>query len=93
MLRVRHILAVLGIFLLAGGAIAQSQQPTPNVGVAGHNPPQAKTGGTQGQAATDQRGTEASPLVVKILNPQNTNGQTAPNQNGHSNEEMNNFLS
>jgi hypothetical protein len=78
----RYILAVLCLFLLTGSAFAQSQQPTHGTGVAGNNPPQIEPGNTPGHATTDQCGTETSPLVVKVLNPQEeTNGFSILNVN------------
>lgn len=88
----RHILAISCLLLISGGAFAQSQHPALSVGETGNNSPQTKPNSTQDHAATtDQRGTEQSPPVVKILNPQNVNAQSTPDQNGRSGEEPNNF--
>ncbi|HWY63489.1 MAG TPA: hypothetical protein VNW15_16440 [Rhizomicrobium sp.] len=68
-----------------------SQPPIPSAGKASNHQPQAKTDATQQQAATDQRGTNETPLVVKILNSPNANAQSTPDKNGHDNEEARNF--
>jgi hypothetical protein len=56
---------------------AQSQPPTPRTGKSKGNPPQNKATTTQQQPATDQRGTEQSPVVVKVLPTPKTQEEAA----------------
>jgi len=65
----RHTRSAILLVLVVGGvAYAQSQPPTPTpTPRESSRPPQSKPKSTQHKAAADQRGTEQSPIVVKIL--------------------------
>ena len=72
-------------------APAASQPPVPTAEETNNAQPQAKAGATRQQTANGQRGTNETPFVVKILNPQNASTQSAPDQNSHSDEQSGNF--
>lgn len=63
----RWLVALL--LLLAGVAFAESQGPSPTLGKTESRQPQQQSTSSKEDAAKDQRGTESSPLVVKVLNP------------------------
>lgn len=76
-----RILALLIVLALTDGGISWSQQPSPNGASA---TPQAQSGGPQSPRAVDQRGTEQSPVVVKILPSAKTNDEIAQEQQNRS---------
>jgi hypothetical protein len=72
-------LAVLTlVVVVAGAAWAQPtlQPPIPGGGEV-KEPPKQVTSGDQTKPAPDQRGTEATPLVAKVIMPQKTQKETA----------------
>ena len=63
----RRILTVILLSLLVGSALARSKHPTPSHGKNESRIPQTHTENSQQPSTTDQRGTEQSPVVVKII--------------------------
>jgi hypothetical protein len=62
---------LIALFFLTGVAFAQSQQPSPSTGeLISKDQTPAKSDAQK--APEDQRGTDKSPLIVKIQNPQKT---------------------
>jgi hypothetical protein len=68
--------AMFAACALFGAADARSQQPSPSSREPRH-PAQAQSNGPQQPAATDQRGTEQSPIIVKVLPTPKTDAETA----------------
>src|ERR1035437_7045722 len=67
---------LVALLLLSGIAFAQSQQPSPSVGEV-RQPDQSQTNTAQQPSATDQRGTEKMPLIVKTFPAPKTEEETA----------------
>lgn len=67
MLKLRHTVLVISLLLACvGAAWGQSQQPSPSPGK-GIEPPPSQTAQSSTNPATDRRGTEQSPLIIKVL--------------------------
>jgi hypothetical protein len=62
----RTALLVLLAALLAGGAMGQTQPPSPRPGQAG-KPPQTIADPIQQHPAADERGTEQNPVIVRSI--------------------------
>jgi hypothetical protein len=76
MLRLRRLIwIIILIFLCVISVNAQSQRPTPSGREKG-KPQQQEIKTKQQQPASDQRGTEQAPLVVKTVNPPKTEAET-----------------
>lgn len=69
--------AIVVALCLAWSASAQSQQPSPNAGIAKSNPPQNKATHSAQPNKTDQRGTEETPVIIKISPAQKSETETA----------------
>jgi hypothetical protein len=70
MLNKRTLFAGIIAALVAGNAWGQSQQPTPSRGE-NAGPPQAQSTQPAQKSSNDQRGTEQSPVIVKVLPAEN----------------------
>jgi hypothetical protein len=84
MLKLRPtLLLVLAVWLaMLGDSWGQSHRPSPTAGKAG-NPPQTESTGGQQPTSANQRGTDDSPLVIKIIppdSPQNKGTQEGAQQ-------------
>lgn len=79
----RQIILVFTILVITS-RLALSQEP-PSSGREDRQPEQAQTQQRQQMPANDQRGSDQSPLVIKILPPQNTDTEATkpPDQSGH----------
>ena len=77
MLRPHHILLTLALLLaLVGDSWARSHRPSPRSGQQS-DPPQTQSAQSQNSTAPDQRGTEQSPLIVKIAPSQESSEKAA----------------
>jgi hypothetical protein len=77
--RAGYLASVIAALLVACTIVlaAQSQPPSPRPGNREGNPPQQQTAPTHQVAPADQRGTETTPVVVKVLPPQKTQEEAA----------------
>jgi len=75
MVKMFMLIAVSVALVCAYSIMAQSQIPTPSGGEQ-RKPIQKKSTANQQQSASDQRGTEQSPLIVKTVNPPKTEAET-----------------
>jgi hypothetical protein len=72
----RTALLVLLAALLAGGAMGQTQPPSPRAGQAG-KPPQTIADPIQQHPAADERGTEQNPVIVRSIKSKEDAAQDA----------------
>jgi hypothetical protein len=80
---------IIGVLILSNSGIAKSNPPTPRPSEK-VQPPQPEPDKSGQQPQTDQRGTENSPIVVKITPPeilQKQSEQAAPKENSKSSAE------
>jgi hypothetical protein len=66
MLKTARSAFAIALLAVLFGFDVHSQEPSPRAGEAA-KPQQQESTSTQGQAATNQRGTENEPLIVKVL--------------------------
>lgn len=84
-LRMRPILTAILLSLLSllvGSALARSKYPTPSDGKNESRIPQASTENNQQHPGADQRGTEQSPVIVKIIGAEPKTQNTASDNPG-----------
>jgi hypothetical protein len=84
MLKMHHVVGSVLLLLIVSEVVqAQSQPPSPRPPNSSQ-PPQSKSKGSKQQTANDLRGTEQSPLVIKVLPTPKTKEESAQDRNDHN---------
>jgi hypothetical protein len=71
-----HLLALLALLAFTLATLAHSQQPAPGTGKSGQGQ-QGHPGRTEQQGTNDQRGTDSTPLMVKVIPTPKTQAESA----------------
>ena len=91
--RTAHVVSIIAPLALVACVVlvAQSQPPAPGRGESKGRQPQQQTGGAKERPAADPRGTEQSPLVVKVQPAPKTDEETAKEKDKEDRESTANW--